>query len=117
MNMTAIIAVVGLSSTLAAAPVGWRTDGTGRYLAAEPPTTWSAQENVAWKVKLPGKSNGSPIVVGERIFVVSDPAEVLCLNAADGEIVWRKRVIGPMPGNNPKNVGDIDAPYASRLDW
>lgn len=90
MNMIAMIAVVGFSSALAAAPVGWRTDGTGRYLGVEPPATWSAQENVAWKVKLPGRSNGSPIVVGERIFVVSDPAEVLCLNAADGEIVWRR---------------------------
>jgi outer membrane protein assembly factor BamB len=107
MNTIAFVAVAGLSTViaataiaavpvssaspdLAATPVGWRTDGTGRYPGAKPPTVWSAEENVAWKVKLPGKSNGSPIVVGERIFVVSDPAEVLCLNAADGEIVWRR---------------------------
>jgi len=90
MNTIGLYAAVGLSSIFSAAPVGWRTDGTGRYPGAEPPTTWSAQENVAWKVKLPGKSNGSPIVVGERIFVVSDPAEVLCLNAADGTILWQR---------------------------
>ena len=43
-----------------------------------------------WKPKLPGQIYGSPIVVGERIFVVSDPAELLGVNAADGAIVWKR---------------------------
>jgi len=120
MNMIFTIGFVGLSAvfvaepafsavpTPAATPVGWRTDGSGRYPGAEPPTSWSDSENVAWKVKLPGKSNGSPIVVGERIFVVSDPAEVLCLNAADGEIVWR-RSCGPAELYGAEKAAEIMA--------
>jgi outer membrane protein assembly factor BamB len=73
-----------------AAPLGWRTDGTGRYPDAEPPTAWAEGSNVVWKTKLPGKSYGSPILVDERIFVVSDPAELICINAADGKILWQR---------------------------
>jgi outer membrane protein assembly factor BamB len=71
-------------------PIGWRTDGTGRYMGVQPPTEWAEGKNVLWKTKLPGRSQGSPIVLGEKVFVVSDPAEVLCVNAADGAILWRR---------------------------
>jgi len=71
-------------------PVGWRMDGTGNYVSAQPPTTWDKTKNVIWKVKLPGGSQGSPIIVGDRILVASDPAELLCLNAADGTILWQR---------------------------
>lgn len=83
---------IGLLSTSATAEtlVGWRTDGTGRYTVANPPTQWSTEENVAWKTELPGNSFGSPIVVGERIFVISEPAELLCLRATDGKILWQR---------------------------
>jgi outer membrane protein assembly factor BamB len=78
-----------LVSTLAAAPVGWRTDGTSTYPDANPPLDW-AESHVVWKTKLPGHSFGSPIIVGDRIFVVSDPDELLCLKRADGEVLWRR---------------------------
>jgi outer membrane protein assembly factor BamB len=78
-----------LCSALTAAPVGWRTDGTGAYPDAVPPTDWG-DDHVVWKTKLPGNAFGSPILVGDRVFVVSDPAEVLCLNRADGKVLWQK---------------------------
>ena len=34
-----------------------------------PPTTWSETENVKWKVKLPGKGTGTPIIWGNQIFI------------------------------------------------
>jgi outer membrane protein assembly factor BamB len=71
-------------------PVGWRNDGTGRFPTATPPTTWSAEKNIQWKVTLPGASYGAPIVVGENLFVVSDPGELLCIRRSDGKILWRK---------------------------
>ena len=33
------------------------------------PTTWSATENVAWKLPLPAYSGSTPIIWGERIFL------------------------------------------------
>lgn len=89
-----LLAEACLVALATAAPVGWRADGNGSYPDAKPPTEWSdeknAVKNIAWKTKLPGNSYGSPIVVGERIFVVSEPAELLCVNAADGVVVWKR---------------------------
>ncbi len=51
----------------------WRgSDGT--CVAAEgsnPPTTWSDEKNIKWKVKIPGKGSSSPITWGNRIYVTT----------------------------------------------
>ncbi|MCH8830985.1 MAG: PQQ-binding-like beta-propeller repeat protein [Planctomycetes bacterium] len=73
-------------------PTGWRTDGTGRYPAATPPDEWSREKNVVWKTKMPGRSYGSPIVIGKRIYVVSDPAEMLCVQESDGKVLWQRSI-------------------------
>ncbi len=70
--------------------IGWRTNGTGRYPKATPPIEWSQEKNVVWKTKMPGSSYGSPVIVDGKIFVVSDPAELLCLKESDGKILWQK---------------------------
>ncbi|MGE3310956.1 MAG: PQQ-binding-like beta-propeller repeat protein, partial [Limisphaerales bacterium] len=36
---------------------------------ANPPTRWSETENVKWKVRIPGKGSGTPIVWGNQIFI------------------------------------------------
>lgn len=36
---------------------------------AKPPITWSESENIKWKVELPGRGSGSPIVWGDRIYL------------------------------------------------
>jgi len=84
--------VLGILATSSGAgdAVGWRTDGTGVYPDAEPPTNWSAESNIVWKTPMPAESNASPIVVGERLFVCADPAELICLSAADGRVLWTK---------------------------
>ncbi len=38
---------------------------------ADPPTEWSETKNVRWKFALPGKAHSSPIVLGDRVFVVA----------------------------------------------
>jgi outer membrane protein assembly factor BamB len=35
------------------------------------PVNWSPRDNIAWKVKLPGRGMSTPIVWGDRIFVTS----------------------------------------------
>lgn len=70
--------------------IGWRSDGSGRYPTADPPVRWSQEENIVWQTSLPGRGYGSPIVVGDRVFVVSEPAELLCMRCSDGEILWQR---------------------------
>jgi outer membrane protein assembly factor BamB len=38
---------------------------------ADPPLEWSEAKNVAWKTRLPGSGNSTPIVWGERIFLLT----------------------------------------------
>ena len=55
--------------------------------------SWSDQENVLWKVLLPGSGNSSPIIWGDRIFLTTayDDGErrsMLCLRRSDGKLLW-----------------------------
>lgn len=36
-----------------------------------PPISWSEEENVKWKIKLPGHGNASPIVWGDKVFILA----------------------------------------------
>ncbi len=49
----------------------WRGDGNGVATDANPPVRWSETENVKWKVPIPGKGSGSPVVWDDKVFVVS----------------------------------------------
>ncbi len=42
---------------------------TGVAPQGNPPTTWSEESNIKWKVELPGRGSGSPIVWGDRIYL------------------------------------------------
>lgn len=61
------------------------------------PVKWSAQENIHWKLELPGLSGSTPIIWGDRIFVnVTDPENVWlwCVNRRTGEVMWKKHLSG-----------------------
>ena len=58
---------------------GWRTDGTGRYPEAQPPTTWSAEKNVIWKTPLANWGNATPVLAGKYLFVSSENGTTLVL--------------------------------------
>jgi outer membrane protein assembly factor BamB len=74
-------------------PVGWRGDGTGCYPNASPPIMWSRSEsgekqNILWETKLPSYSWATPLIVGDKIFVRSEPFDLICLNKTEGKILW-----------------------------
>jgi len=71
-------------------PVGWRTDSTGSYPQATPPRIWSTEKNVVWRTKMPSWSNATPVIVNDKIFVCSEPGTLVCVNLADGKILWQK---------------------------
>ena len=57
----------------------WRGPfATGVSRTATPPIEWSETKNVRWKVPIPGRSSSTPVVWGDRIFlltaVATDPA-------------------------------------------
>jgi outer membrane protein assembly factor BamB len=64
---------------------------------AQPPAEWSETQNVAWKVKLPGRGPASPIVVDGKVIVTSssgvnqDRLHVLCFDAASGKQLWERQ--------------------------
>lgn len=50
----------------------WRgPTGNGTATDGNPPTSWSAEKNVKWKVPIPGRGSGSPVIWDDRVFVVS----------------------------------------------
>ena len=99
----------------------WRGPlGTGVAPAADPPLTWSEEKNVRWKVPIPGKGHASPVVWGDRIYLLTAiPREggagptserwsrmaasapvrfvVLALDRATGETVWERTAVEAIP--------------------
>ena len=50
----------------------WRGPyATGVSKRADPPAEWSETKNVRWKIEVPGRGSGSPVVWGDRVFVLS----------------------------------------------
>jgi outer membrane protein assembly factor BamB len=64
--------VVVLIGTLVLNWPTWRgPDATGVSRSAKPPVEWSEAKNVRWKVEIPGRGSSSPIVWGDRVFVLT----------------------------------------------
>ncbi len=92
----------------------WRgPEATGVSRHAAPPLSWSESTNVRWKVEIPGRGSGSPVVWGDRVFVTTavppasggrpqhaprggvSPREphrfvVLAIDTRDGRVVWER---------------------------
>ena len=50
----------------------WRgPHATGVSHTANPPLEWSETKNVRWKVEIPGRGFASPVVWGDRVFVLT----------------------------------------------
>lgn len=80
MRLAALVAVLAPLTAFAADPIAGAPDNwhqwrgplaTGAAPTADPPITWDAKTNIKWKVELPGKSSATPIVWGDRVFVVT----------------------------------------------
>jgi len=50
----------------------WRgPNADGSSSTAEPPTKWSTDSNIRWKAEIPGKGSSTPVVWGDRVFVLT----------------------------------------------
>jgi outer membrane protein assembly factor BamB len=77
------------------------------------PTSWSDEQNLAWKTPMPGFGASSPIVHGDRVYVTcysgygldgDNPGRmddlrlhVVCLDLANGQIHWTKTLQPILP--------------------
>ena len=92
----------------------WRGPyATGVSKTADPPVEWSETQNIRWKVEVPGRGSASPVVWGDRVFVLSaipagttgaashqprgglQPRDmhqfvVFALDRATGRVVWQR---------------------------
>ena len=77
----------------------WRgPKGDGVVADPRVPVRWSADENVVWKVAVPGLGHSSPVVSAGRIFLTSfEPGTkerlLLCFDRKDGRLLWRDAVL------------------------
>jgi len=92
------------------------------------PVTWSATENIAWKVELPGPGASSPIVVGKRVFLTCytgyglEPAKgdskelrrhLFCFDRGSGKELWKKTFEPKLPEHKYEGEGSYHGYAAS----
>ncbi len=94
----------------------WRgPEMNGVSRTANPPLTWSESDNIRWKVEIPGRGTGTPVVWNDKVFLLTavpvgfDGAEsheprgglrqrgvhrfvVMALHRSDGSIAWQDTV-------------------------
>ncbi|HET6424279.1 MAG TPA: PQQ-binding-like beta-propeller repeat protein [Planctomycetaceae bacterium] len=86
----------------------WRgTDFNGVAQGTGYPTQWSATDNVAWKVELPGRGSSTPVVWGNHVFLTcgSDGKNLLLAYNLSGKELWRETLGSERPGKNKKASG------------
>jgi outer membrane protein assembly factor BamB len=72
-------------------------DGQGHSPETGLAESWNATTNVAWKTPIPGEGWSSPVVWGDKVFLTAATdagkgCRVLCVNAADGKVLWDTKV-------------------------
>jgi outer membrane protein assembly factor BamB len=107
----------------------WRGPyATGASAKANPPLEWSESKNVRWKVEIPGRGSATPVVWGDRVYVLTAAPQgldaaasheprgmvrprilhkftVLALDRKDGRVVWERiaREAEPSEGAHQDN--------------
>ncbi len=65
------------------------------------PVKWTTEENVVWKVAMPGVSGSTPIIWRDRIFLnvaEGDNLALWCVDRNKGEVLWKQ----PLGAGNVK---------------
>jgi outer membrane protein assembly factor BamB len=73
---------------------GWRGPNTDGVASGSVPLTWDETTNVVWKTRIPGRGHGSPIIVGDQIYLetADEAAQVQSVLAVDrrrGRLLWQ----------------------------
>lgn len=60
-----------------------------------------------WRENRLGPQTSSPVVRGDRVYVIRAPSILVCGNAMDGKILWRERLKGDRSWATPVLAGDL----------
>ncbi|MCL2640908.1 MAG: PQQ-binding-like beta-propeller repeat protein [Phycisphaerales bacterium] len=93
---------------------GWRNDGSGLFPNATPSLKWDGEKKegggILWKTKIGKNLFSSPILVGEKLFVLADPDKLICLDANTGKELWSKTTtladLPEKPAEDPEETND-----------
>ncbi|HWD18499.1 MAG TPA: PQQ-binding-like beta-propeller repeat protein [Verrucomicrobiae bacterium] len=97
---------------------------------AHPPITWNETNHVQWKTAIPGEGDATPIVWGDRVFILTavgpegavvstapkDPYQftVICVDRQSGKVLWKKVAHEEVPheGRQENNTFASASPIA-----
>jgi outer membrane protein assembly factor BamB len=86
--------------------------GQGYSSETNLPTTWSDDENLAWKISLPGAGSSSPIALGDKLYVTCYSGygiksgegslddlklHLVCVNSKNGKLEWDTKIDSRQP--------------------
>lgn len=117
------LAALIFTVTMSASPGGdgnweqWRgPDFKGVAAAGNYPVKFSADDDLLWKVSLPGKGSSTPVVWKDRIFITSavgggnnEEDGVLCFDWT-GKLLWQAKLGRQVPGRHPRGSGSNPSP-------
>jgi outer membrane protein assembly factor BamB len=100
----------------------WRGPlGNGVAPNSSPPTTWSETQNVKWKVAIPGEGHATPVIWGDKVFVLTAiPTGKKVEPSAEPQpeaSVQQRAVFGqvqPAPDQRPRRGGEPGGPGGGR---
>jgi outer membrane protein assembly factor BamB len=119
-----LLSVTALSATAGDWPQFRGPNGAAVAADTGLPVKWSTTENVRWKIDLPGRGVGNPVIANGHVFLTAssgwqqDRLHVLCYDVADGKKRWERQfwatgnttshqktcMAGPTPVTDGKNV-------------
>lgn len=75
---------------------GFLGAGAAPVNPATVPLTWSLQENITWRLELPGYGQSSPVIWRDTVYVTSidgplkDSLHLLAIGLTDGKLLWQQ---------------------------
>ena len=89
-----------------AVDIMWRFDGNGRFPNIHPPSEWHSDTNILWKTPVEIGGYSSPIVAGGKVFVTAEMGSLVCLDIADGKVLWTKDLFSTKSKDIPADLSN-----------
>lgn len=111
--VSAAAVVLSVATAFAGTWPGWRgPTSNGVAPPGEYPTQWTAEENIAWKIDLPGAAGSTPAVTDQQIFVTcpKDGKNMVLGFDRGGKLQWETPVGDDAGGKHKKGSGANPSP-------